>query len=103
VNGEHGPIHQEYTRRFWITGRVQGVGYRFFVERCAHALSVRGWVRNRSDGRVEVLAHGTPDALFRFEASLHSGPPGAQVEQVIAEPVPEGDASCSATFEIRRF
>ena len=51
-----------------MRGRVQGVGFRWFVEREAHILQVAGWVRNNRDGTVEVLAHGTSEQL----AELHS-------------------------------
>ncbi|MHB1543589.1 MAG: acylphosphatase [Gammaproteobacteria bacterium] len=102
MNAERATTQQADTRRFWISGRVQSVGFRFFVERCATALGIRGWVRNLPDGRVEVLAFGAPDALIRLEASLHSGPRGASVEQVITETVPQGDEPGPDTFAIRR-
>ena len=50
-------------RRFLVRGRVQGVGFRWFVEREAHILGIAGWVRNNADGSVEVLAQGTRDQL----------------------------------------
>ena len=50
-------------RRFLVRGRVQGVGFRWFVEREAHLLGIAGWVRNNHDGSVEVLAQGTRDQL----------------------------------------
>lgn len=94
--------HEEiHTRRFWVSGRVQGVGFRFFVERCAETLKIRGWVRNLSDGRVEVVASGSPDALIRLETALHSGPPGARVDQVVRESVPGAVGLDSGSFEIR--
>lgn len=89
-------------RHFWISGRVQGVGFRFFVERCACALGLCGWVRNLTDGRVEVLASGTPDALSRLEERLHAGPPGARVEAIVTETSPATDETPFETFEIRR-
>ena len=55
-------------RRFLVRGRVQGVGFRWFVEREAHMLQIAGWVRNNPDGAVEILAQGTRDQL----AGLHS-------------------------------
>jgi len=51
-------------RRFVVRGRVQGVGFRWFVEREAHILGIAGWVRNNADGGVEVLAQGTRDQLL---------------------------------------
>ena len=69
-------------RRFLVRGRVQGVGFRWFVEREAHVLGVAGWVRNRSDGTVEVLALGTRDQLSGLRARLREGPRAARVDDV---------------------
>jgi acylphosphatase len=69
-------------RRFVVRGRVQGVGFRWFVEREAHLLGVAGWVRNNSDGSVEVLAAGTPEQLAGLRSRLHSGPRAARVDNV---------------------
>jgi acylphosphatase len=65
-----------------ITGRVQGVGFRWFVRENARALKLRGWVRNRPDGAVEIAAAGDAAALRRFRLALEKGPDGAQVEKV---------------------
>jgi len=69
-------------RRFVVRGRVQGVGFRWFVEREAHMLGVAGWVRNNSDGSVEVLAMGTREQLFGFSSKLREGPRAARVDDV---------------------
>jgi acylphosphatase len=69
-------------RQYLVEGEVQGVGYRYFAVRSAHRLGLRGWVRNLADGRVEVLAEGTPDQLARFEADLRRGPSMATVTNV---------------------
>ena len=61
-------------RRFLVRGRVQGVGFRWFVEREAHILGVAGWVRNNADGTVEVLAMGTRDQLSGLRSRLQQGP-----------------------------
>jgi acylphosphatase len=61
-------------RRFVVTGRVQGVGYRNFVERMAGEIGVDGYVRNRRDGSVEVFAMGKPDLLKQLRAALERGP-----------------------------
>jgi acylphosphatase len=74
-------------RRFLISGRVQGVGYRYFAERSAHAAGVTGWARNLDDGRVEVHANGTADQLEDFEARLRLGPRFADVRSVEASDV----------------
>ena len=69
-------------RRFLVRGRVQGVGFRWFVEREAHILGIAGWVRNNSDGSVEVLAQGTHEQLSGLRARLHQGPRAARVDNV---------------------
>ena len=66
-----------------ITGRVQGVGFRWWVRRQAGGLGLTGWVMNADDERtVEVLAEGPPDRLDELERRLWSGPDGARVETV---------------------
>ena len=75
-------------RRFIISGRVQGVGFRFFAEDQARAENVAGHVRNLPDGRVEVVAEGDEEGVLRFERALHRGPRGAIVERVVAESIP---------------
>ena len=72
-------------RRAVVTGRVQGVGYRFFAERAARELDVRGWVRNLPDGSVEAVVEGEEDAIARFLDRLRQGPRGARVERVAEE------------------
>jgi acylphosphatase len=72
----------EEARRWFISGRVQGVGFRFFVEKNARLLGVRGWVRNEDDGRVQVYATGTPDRLRQLAALLYQGPRMAEVRGV---------------------
>jgi acylphosphatase len=69
-------------RRFLVRGRVQGVGFRWFVEREAHILGVAGWVRNHADGSVEVLAQGTRDQLSGLRSRLREGPRAARVDGV---------------------
>ena len=69
-------------RRFLVRGRVQGVGFRWFVEREAHILGVVGWVRNNADGSVEVLAMGSRDQLSGLRSRLREGPRAARVDDV---------------------
>lgn len=69
-------------RRFIVRGRVQGVGFRWFVEREAHILGISGWVRNNSDSSVEVLAMGTRDQLSGLSSRLRQGPRAARVDNV---------------------
>jgi acylphosphatase len=72
-------------RRYLISGRVQGVGFRFFAEAAAAREGVRGWVRNLPDGRVEISAEGDAEALERFERQVRHGPPRARVDRVDTE------------------
>ncbi|HKI85185.1 MAG TPA: acylphosphatase [Thermoanaerobaculia bacterium] len=69
-------------RRWVVRGRVQGVGFRFFVKRLADSLALVGWVRNVHDGSVEVVAGGAEEVLRQFEQGLREGPPAARVERV---------------------
>jgi len=69
-------------RRFIVRGRVQGVGFRWFVEREAHILGIAGWVRNNSDSSVEVLAQGTREQLAGLRSRLRQGPRAARVDDV---------------------
>ncbi|HEY9279596.1 MAG TPA: acylphosphatase [Eoetvoesiella sp.] len=66
-----------------ITGRVQGVGFRAAAVRQAHLHGVTGWVRNADDGSVEALLQGEPDQVDRMLSWLHTGPPGARVDEVV--------------------
>jgi len=68
-----------------IRGRVQGVGYRYWVEQQARALGLQGWVRNRRDGSVEALFAGPPGKVGEMVALCRHGPPSARVESVISE------------------
>ncbi len=69
-------------RRFFVSGQVQRVGYRFFAQRVAARHQVTGYVRNLSDGRVEVLAEGTPEGVEGLRNDLATGPQYSRVEQV---------------------
>jgi acylphosphatase len=80
------------SKRYIVRGRVQGVGFRWFVEREAATLGVTGWVRNRDDGRVEVMATGTREQLAALHARLREGPRAARVEEVAVSPAPFLDA-----------
>jgi acylphosphatase len=71
-------------KRYLISGRVQGVGFRYFTHAVASREGLRGWVRNLPDGRVEAAAEGEHDALERFERRIRTGPPGARVSDVQA-------------------
>ncbi len=69
-------------RRFLVRGRVQGVGFRWFVEREAHTLGIAGWVRNNSDSSVEILAIGSREQLSALRSRLQQGPRAARVDAV---------------------
>ena len=74
------------TVRLRITGQVQGVGYRLWMTRAAASLGLRGWVRNRKDGRVEALVTGAPEAVVALIEASRKGPFGAQVRDVTVTP-----------------
>jgi acylphosphatase len=96
VSTEKSLIH---ARRFFVRGRVQGVGFRWFVEREAHILQIAGWVRNNPDGSVEVLAMGTREQLIGLRSRLLEGPRAARVDDV-----EESDAELVAglnSFQVR--
>lgn len=69
-------------RRYVVTGRVQGVGFRAFVHRAARVEGLHGWVRNLPDGRVEAQAEGDFESLVRFERQLRNGPPASRIDDV---------------------
>ena len=78
-------------RRYLIAGRVQGVGFRWFVETAATRDGIHGWARNLPNGRVEVQAEGDAEAIERFERALRQGPPGARIDHVeVDDVVPSG-------------
>ena len=72
-------------RRFVISGRVQGVGFRAFTHAAAAREGVTGWVRNLPDGRVEALVEGEAEAVTRVERAIRSGPAGSRVDSVNVE------------------
>lgn len=84
----------EKTQRCIVAGRVQGVFFRAATAEKAGQLGLRGWAKNLPDGRVEVVAAGTPDAVAELTAWLWTGSPGARVDSVETEvfdgPVPDG-------------
>ena len=84
------------SRRYVVHGRVQGVGFRYFVERAANGLGLSGYVRNRADGTVEVCACGNLDRLERLKALLAEGPRWARVDRVEETEAPD----CGGGFRI---
>lgn len=86
------------SKLFTVSGRVQGVGYRYFVLQQAQDLGLSGWVKNQRDGRVTAYSQGSDALLRRFELALRRGPAMSRVEQCIESPAPYEPCS---TFEIR--
>ena len=85
------------TVRLIITGRVQGVGYRIWAERTASALGIRGWVRNRSDGSVELQATGADDAVAKLIEACSEGPRAAMVTDIsVSDAEDDGSTGFSA-------
>ena len=72
--------------RLLISGLVQGVGYRYWAVGEARRLGLEGWVRNLTDGRVEILALGSEDRIKELEKSCQAGPPSARVIRVVRGP-----------------
>jgi len=90
---------EKVARRAVVSGRVQGVGFRFFAERAARASGVSGWVRNRPDGTVETVAEGEREAVARYLEMLRSGPAGSRVASLVDE---EAEPAQFSSFEITR-
>lgn len=74
------------TVRLFVTGRVQGVGFRAFLIREANALGLDGWARNRADGSVEALATGPAEAVAAFVEAARRGPSASRVDTLREEP-----------------
>ena len=74
-------------RRFIVSGRVQGVGYRYFALDAARREGVNGYVENHDDGSVEAVAEGEAEAVERFERALRRGPSRSRVEQVMVDEI----------------
>ena len=85
-----------------ISGRVQGVGFRWFVREEARRLGLAGWVRNLPTGELELVAEGAPDALDALARSIGKGPPGARVELVHRLPTAAGIDALPSPFAIER-
>lgn len=87
-------------RKFYFSGRVQGVGFRYFTQRSAARHQIKGYVRNLEDGRVEALAEGPDRSVEAFKHDLSAGPRSARidhVEEIVLEPTEQ-----YSTFRIER-
>jgi acylphosphatase len=87
-------------QHFLVKGRVQGVGFRWFVHREAAELGLRGWVRNTDDGAVEVLAAGEPAQLEDLMIALSKGTRGSRVDEVVEHTLDESEGAALKSFEI---
>ncbi len=87
-------------RHYIVKGRVQGVGFRWFVLQEASGLGLHGWVRNTSAGYVEVMAAGDESQILQLEQRLRRGSRGSRVDAVEVEVRPETDADLLKPFEI---
>lgn len=87
-------------RHYLVKGRVQGVGFRWFVHREAAALELKGWVRNTEDGHVEVVASGGADPLADLGRALHKGSRGSRVDAVIVHDLDDKEAESLGPFQI---
>ena len=85
---------------YLVKGRVQGVGFRWFVQREAAELGLRGWVRNTDDGNVEIIAAGEPDVLAELKTELHKGSRGSRVDAVLEHELAESEGVHLGPFEI---
>jgi acylphosphatase len=85
---------------FLIQGRVQGVGFRWFVQREAGELELRGWVRNTEDGDVEVVAAGEAGDLDELRGSLRRGPRGSRVDRIVEHTLADNEAEGLTSFQI---
>ena len=88
-------------RRLRVRGRVQGVGFRWFVREQARALGLSGWVRNNEDGTVELEVSGSDADVAQLEAIVRQGPDSALVAEVIVLPAQEGAAPLAPGFQVQ--
>jgi acylphosphatase len=87
-------------KHFLVKGRVQGVGFRWFVHREAAEIGLRGWVRNTDDGHVEVVAAGSPEDIAELKAALHQGSRGSRVDAVVEHDLEDSEGEKLQEFKI---
>ncbi|MDQ2835394.1 MAG: acylphosphatase [Acidobacteriota bacterium] len=85
---------------YLVKGRVQGVGFRWFVHYEAAELGLRGWVRNTEQGDVEIVAAGDPDELAELKDALRKGSRGSRVDAVLEDELAESESAKLGPFEI---
>lgn len=88
-------------KHIFVSGRVQGVGYRYFAKAVAQALNLTGWVRNLTSGEVEIQVFGEEDHIIDYLEQLKIGPPNGRVEDLDVREVEIVDGSIQNEFEIR--
>jgi acylphosphatase len=85
---------------YLVKGRVQGVGFRWFVHREASEIGLKGWVRNTAEGHVEVVAVGEPEDLAELKDALRKGSRGSRVDAVIEHELEESEGENLGEFNI---
>jgi acylphosphatase len=85
---------------YLVKGRVQGVGFRWFVHSEAAELGLRGWVRNTDQGDVEIVASGSPEDLDELKDALRKGSRGSRVDAVLEDELVESEGAKLGPFEI---
>jgi acylphosphatase len=85
---------------YLVKGRVQGVGFRWFVHREAAEIGLKGWVRNTDEGHVEIVAAGDPEDLAELKEALRKGSRGSRVDAVIEHELDESEGSNLGEFNI---
>ena len=85
---------------YLVKGRVQGVGFRWFVQREAAEIGLKGWVRNTDEGHVEIVAAGDPEDLAELKDALRKGSRGSRVDAVIEHELAESEGTNLGEFNI---
>jgi acylphosphatase len=87
-------------KHFMVRGRVQGVGFRWYVHREAAEIGLRGWVRNTADGHVEIVAAGSEAELAELRTAVKKGSRGSRVDAVLEHELAESEGEALGPFEI---
>ena len=87
-------------RHYQVEGRVQGVGFRWFVHREAAEIGLHGWVRNTDAGHVEAVASGAPESLAELETAMQRGSRGSRVDRVIVHDLADDEGRTLGPFRI---
>lgn len=87
-------------RHYQVEGRVQGVGFRWFVQREAAEIGLKGWVRNSPHGHVEAVAAGSPEQIAELETALQRGSRGSRVDRIRIHNLEDSEAAALTEFRI---